>query len=115
MQKEAELVSSFIAEKFSDVPVVFTADMNAEPDSVPYAIMTRTLTDTRLAAPDCESFGTCHDAQPQDNADCIIDYVLCSADVTPLVYRTVTEGVNGRFVSDHFPVYADVTLKAEGK
>lgn len=112
VQKGAEMISAFIAEKFGEIPVVFTADMNAEPDSVPYAVMTRTLTDTRVAAPDCRSFGTYHDTQPQMYADCIIDYVLCSADVTPLVYRTVTEGVNGRYVSDHFPVYADVQFSA---
>ena len=113
VKKSAEQISAFIAERFPDVPVVFTADLNAEPDSVAYEIMTRTLSDTRLTAPDCQSFGTYHDAAPQDYSDCIIDYVLCSQNVTPLVFRTVTEGVNGRFVSDHFPIYADVTFAAQ--
>ena len=113
MPKEAEQITAFLAERFADVPIVFTADMNATPNSVPYRIMTQALTDTRLAAPDSQSFGTYHDAQPERYADEIIDYVLCSRDVTPLTYRTVTEGVNGRFVSDHFPIYADVCLPAQ--
>ena len=113
VRRSAELISAFLAERFSDVPVVFTADLNAGPGSTAYKILTETLSDTRLTAPDCQSYGTCHDAAPQEHPDWIIDYVLCSKDVEPLVYRTVTEGVNGRFVSDHFPIYADVCLTAE--
>ncbi len=40
----------------------------------------------------------------------VIDYVLVNDRVKPLVYRVVTEGIDGKLVSDHYPVYADVVI-----
>ena len=42
--------------------------------------------------------------------DYIIDYVLYAGAWEPVHYRTVTVGIDGRFVSDHFPIYADMKL-----
>ena len=112
VRESANMITALIAERFADVPVVFTADMNTTAGSEAYRIMTASLTDTRTAAPDSVSFGTFHGAHPETHAGYIIDYVLCSPDITPLVYRTITEGVNGRFVSDHFPIYADLRFPA---
>ena len=104
----AKMVADFIRTRFAGKHVVFTADMNAGPDSEAYRIMTALLQDTRLTAPDSKSYGTFHDGKPDVYTDWILDYILCGKTVTPLVFRTVTEGVNGRLVSDHFPLYADV-------
>ena len=41
----------------------------------------------------------------------VIDYILCSDDFHPTVFKTVTAGIDGRFVSDHFPIYADLERK----
>ena len=108
MRESAEMVKRFIEERFSDMPVVFTADMNAVPGSVPHRIMCAGLSDLRESAPDSKVCFTYRDTQDHADADCILDYVMASDDVTPLTFRTVTEGVNGRYVSDHFPIYADV-------
>ena len=106
-----QIVSRFIEEHFADVPVVFTADMNTDEHSETYATMTQSLTDTRLAAADCVAYGTFHAGQdPNRRADRYIDFVLCSADFDAVAYRTVTKGVDGRFTSDHFPIYADLSL-----
>ena len=110
MREGAKMVSGFIEANFADVPVVFTADMNAVPGSEPYRIMCGTLSDLRESAPDSTVCFTYRDTQDHVDADCILDYVLASDDVTPLTFRTVTEGINGRYVSDHFPIYADVTF-----
>ena len=108
------IVSRFIEEHFADVPVVFTADMNTGEKSETYATMTQSLIDTRLAAADCIAYGTFHAGQdPNRRADRYIDFVLCSADFDAAAYRTVTKGVDGRFTSDHFPIYADLIFKAE--
>lgn len=104
----AGIVSGFIAENFADVPVVFTADMNTRDTGAAYAAMTQTFSDTRLLAADAETFGTFHACQPETHADYVIDYVLCSPQFSVDAYRTVTKGVDGRFVSDHFPIYADL-------
>ena len=112
VRESAKMISAFIAEKFAGVPVVFTADMNATPGSTGYRIMTESLADARLTAPDCtdecRTIYTYHDGKPHGDELLILDYVLYGAGVNALSYRTVTEGVNGRFVSDHFPIYADV-------
>lgn len=117
VRESAKMISAFIAERFADVPVVFTADLNARPGSEGYNIMTETLFDARLTAPDCtdecRALGTFHDGKPEGRKLSQIDYILCGEGVTALSYRTVTDGVNGRFVSDHFPIYADLHFGAE--
>ena len=108
----ALIVNRFIEENFSDVPVVFTADMNTSDKGEAYATMTKDLTDTRLAAKDCVSYGTFHGGQdPSLKADYYIDFVLCSDNFDVAAYRTVTKGFNNRFTSDHFPIYADLKLR----
>ncbi len=115
VRESAKMISAFIAEKFDGVPVVFTADLNARPGSDGYNIMTEMLADARLTAPDCteecRALGTFHDGAPQERKRLSqLDHILYGAGVNALSYRTVTEGVNGRFVSDHFPIYADVSF-----
>ena len=106
------IVNRFIEENFSDVPVVFTADMNTTDKGEAYATMTQNLTDTRLAAKDCVSYGTFHGGHdPNKKADYYIDFVLCSDDFDVAAYRTVTKGFNNRFTSDHFPIYADLKFR----
>ena len=105
---EAQMVHDFICDKFSGVSVVFTADLNSKPDSEPYRIMTESLSDTRLCADDVQTYGTFHAAKPETHAQHYIDYVLCDPQTKALCYRTVTAGECGRFVSDHFPIYADL-------
>ena len=109
--QEAQMVSDFIRDNFGGMPVVFTADLNAQPDSEPYRIMTESLYDARLCADDVQTYGTFHAVKPETHAQYYIDYVLCSAQVHPLAYRTVTAGECGRFVSDHFPIYADLRFE----
>ena len=117
VRESAKMISAFIQEQFSDIPVVFTGDLNAQPGSAGYSILAETLTDARRTAPDCtdecRSLYTFHDGNPEEGWLAIIDYILCGEGVTAQSYRTVTEGVNGRFVSDHFPIYADVRFDAQ--
>jgi len=110
-KNEAEMVFAFIREKFSDMPAVFTADMNVLPDSEPYRIMTASLKDASLTSADSVKYGTFHNCKPQNMKEHTIDYVLYTGDWNPVHYRTVTVGVDGRYVSDHFPIYADMKLK----
>lgn len=107
-EEGAKIVNSFIAERFADVPVVFTADMNTTEKGTAFATMTQTLSDARTLAADAVPFGTFHACAPETHADYVIDFVLCSAQFSVDAYRTVTIGVDGRFTSDHFPIYADL-------
>ncbi len=114
VREGARMIVRFITEQFADLPVVFTADLNAQPGSTGYNIMCELLSDARLTAPDCtdecRGIYTFHDGKPGGTDLLTLDYVLCGTGVTALSYRTVTEGVNGRVVSDHFPIYADVRI-----
>ena len=107
----AEILNRFIEEHFSDLPVVFTADMNTGETGEAYATMTQNLLDTRYTAEDCVFYGTFHGGKdPARSANYRIDYILCSDDFEVASYRTVTQGVSERFTSDHFPIYADLYL-----
>ncbi|MCR5782855.1 MAG: endonuclease/exonuclease/phosphatase family protein [Clostridia bacterium] len=105
-----EIVNCYIEEHFAGIPVVFTADMNTKENGEAYKTMTTNLLNARHAAPDCVDYGTFHNCRPETHADSYIDFVLCSDDIDVLAYRTVTAGIDGRFVSDHFPIYADVMI-----
>ena len=106
----AGIVIRFIEENFTDTAVVFTADMNTQEETDTYRIMTTNLSDARFCADDAVSYGTFHGCSPETHADYTIDYILCSEGIQVDSYRVVTKGVDGRFTSDHFPVYADVRL-----
>ena len=110
-----EIVNRYIEEHFAGVPVVFTADMNTTEGGEAYGTMTTNLLNTRHEAADCEDFATFHACRPETHTNSYIDFVLCSKDVTTLAYRTVTAGIDGRFVSDHFPIYADVIIPGGGE
>ena len=105
----AQIVVRFIEEKFAGIPIVFTADMNTTEKGAAYAAMTQNLADTRVTAQDCQAYGTFHGGKdPSLRADYYIDFVLCSDAFDAAAYRTVTKGVDERFTSDHFPIYADL-------
>ncbi len=107
----AALVSAYIEGHFSDVPVVFTADMNTTEKGEACATMTQNLTDARCAAKDCVTFGTFHGGHdPNEKTGYYIDFVLCSSDFSVETYRTVTKGFSNRFTSDYIPIYADLKL-----
>ncbi len=105
-----KLIEKLIEEKFGDLPVVFTGDINSTPGSSVYNDMTAFgLSDTSLTAADSVYFETFHDGDATEES-VTLDYILANDKVTPLVFRTVTVGVYGRYVSDHFPIYADILI-----
>ena len=106
----ANAVTDFIKANFTDVPVVFTADINTFEGLEAYSTLTSVFDDTRKTARNCEYYGTFHACSPETHADYTIDFVLCPQGAEVKEYRTVTKGVDGRFVSDHFPIYADIVL-----
>lgn len=114
MGKEArenspKLISKLIKGKFKGLPVVFTADINSVPNSSVYnGMIDIGLNDASLIAADSLTYGTFHDGDAVNNTDETLDYILVNEKVDVAVYRTVTVGVYGRYVSDHFPIYADI-------
>lgn len=101
------------AKQFTDIPVVFTADMNVKEGSDNYNqfVTSDYFADTKFLAPDSMSYCTYHDTKPERHEDDIIDYVMINDGFEAVSYRVVTEGIDGRFVSDHYPIYADIIIK----
>ncbi len=101
------------AAEFTDMPVVFTADLNVIQGSDNYNqfINSKILRDTKFDTSDTMSYCTYHDTKPEKHAKDIIDYVLINDHFDTIAYRVVTEGIDGRYVSDHYPIYADIVIK----
>lgn len=101
------------AKEFADIPVVFTADMNVREGSENYNqfVNSGVLNDTKKLAPDTMDYCTYHDTKPQNHDGDVIDYVMINDNFEAVSYKVVTEGIDGRFVSDHYPVYADIIMK----
>ncbi len=100
------------AKQFTDIPVVFTADMNVVEGSDNYNQFVNSdyFEDTKYRAPDSMNYCTYHDTKPQLHKNDVIDYVMINEGFEALAYKVVTEGIDGRFVSDHYPIYADIVL-----
>ncbi|MBR3869161.1 MAG: endonuclease/exonuclease/phosphatase family protein [Clostridia bacterium] len=101
------------AKEYKDLPVVFTADMNIVEGTEHYESMVAdgTLKDTKYTAEDTMDYLTFHDLKPAENEGRILDYVMVNDKFDANVYKVVTAGVDGRFVSDHYPVYADIVIR----
>lgn len=101
------------AKAYKDLPVVFTADMNISEGSDAYNRMTAEdgLIDTKTIAEDTMDYLTYHDRMPMTHAGSVIDFVMVNENFDALVYKVVTAGIDGNYVSDHFPIYADIVIK----
>ncbi len=99
--------------EYKDLPVVFTADMNIVEGTEHYNNMVAdgALRDTKYVAEDTMDYLTFHNLKPAENEGRILDYVMINDKFDAKVYKVVTAGVDGRFVSDHYPVYADIVMK----
>ena len=101
------------AKSFVDIPVVFTADMNVVEGTENYNQFVNSdyFDDTKKLAPDTMHYCTYHDTKPDEHKDEVIDYVMINKGFKALKYVVMTEGLDGRFVSDHYPIYAEIEIK----
>ena len=53
---------------------------------------------------------TYHDTKPTQHDGDVIDYVMINDKFSADTYRVVTAGIDGKYVSDHFPIYADLKV-----
>ncbi len=109
-QKNSAALISERAKTFGDMPIVFTADMNVKENSTAYDTMTTlgVFKDTKREAPDTMDYLTYHNTKPQNHQGHVLDYVMINDNLSALSYKVVTAGIDGRYVSDHFPIYADL-------
>lgn len=105
----AEMINDFAAQ-YQDIPVVYTADMNFDEGSAYYNAMldAGVLSDTKKTAENTMDYLTYHDAKPVLHTGEVIDFIMINNKFDAEVYKVVTAGVDGNYVSDHFPIYADI-------
>ncbi len=106
-----EMILDF-ASRHCDLPVVFTADMNIREGAEPYNVLENSgvLKDTKFLAPDTMDYLTFHGTKPSLNEGKVIDFIFVNELLDPNVYKVVTAGINGEYVSDHFPIYCDMEI-----
>ena len=116
-QESARLIRRRLATLANGLPVIVTGDLNADPASAPYRILTRdTITGAILPLRDAFSASRIGHYGPTSTWTAFraiepgrrIDYVLVSDDVTVLTHGILPDSWDGRFPSDHLPVVASV-------
>jgi endonuclease/exonuclease/phosphatase family metal-dependent hydrolase len=111
-RESAKLLLKKIEEIAGDHPVICVGDFNATPDSEPIATMQRALRDARSisAAPPYGPLETFNAFRVDTPAAQRLDYIFVSSGVKVLRYAVLTDSIDARFPSDHFPVLARISL-----
>jgi endonuclease/exonuclease/phosphatase family metal-dependent hydrolase len=114
-QESARLIRLRLAALAGALPVVVTGDLNADPQSVPYRILTRDTIAGAIAplrdAFDASAGGHYGPTSTWNAFTAIepgrrIDYVLASPELPVLAHAILPDSWDGRFPSDHLPVMA---------
>lgn len=93
--------------KYVNYPIILTGDFNVTPDSEVYAAVL--LKDTRIASGYSAKCSTYHGyGTYSDEENMIIDYCFVSEGVAVKSYLVATDKIDGQYVSDHYPIVAEV-------
>lgn len=105
-QSEGAKIIAERADTYKGVPTIVTGDFNVTPDSGAYKTITAAgFEDSRFIAPETDERGTYHGfGQCEDN----IDFIFVKNGFKPVSFRTVTDLIDGKFPSDHYPVIAEL-------
>lgn len=111
--ESARLILNFIYKNTSDLPVIVTGDFNSGPSQEPYLILTNPgngLQDVCLLAnnpPACSesSFNGFGNSDEKER----IDLILLKGSWTVLSVQMLKEKKGEMFISDHWPVFAEIS------
>ena len=98
------------SKEYEDIPAVFTADMNVKEGSDNYKQIAQNsiFKDTKYTAENVYDYITYHDRYPEKHEGWVIDYCFANEGFEAITYGVVTESPSKYYVSDHFPIYADL-------
>lgn len=95
-----------------ELPFVLTGDLNLTPDTAPLQKLSAVLTDAFIAAPiKLGPAGTFTGFRHDVPATRRIDYIFVSPQVEVINFATLTDAINGRYPSDHFPLMSTLHLR----
>ncbi len=108
----AEKLAIWAEEFMKEGPLIITGDFNADAEkSVPWTTLTKTLQDSwHIATKRVGPKVTWSAFAPPVADGNRIDWILISPGITSTHCETFTYEEGGRYPSDHFPVYAELTL-----
>lgn len=107
MQKLQEITSVY-----PNISVVLTGDFNETEGMAAYNTAAGELNEARIVADTTETKGTYQD-WGKLNSDEPIDFIFISQSTKAIKYQ-VLDDISGGYVSDHFGIYAELLLKANG-
>ena len=115
--ESAKLLLQKVKEIAGNNPVIVTGDFNASDEDEPIKIIVDKsnaahLTDSKLISlsPHYGPDGTFNGFQTKEVDDKAIDHIFIKNNLKVLKHATISESWNGRFSSDHFPVFAQISL-----
>ena len=116
-RQSARLILQQLDQRAQEMPVFVTGDLNATREDSAYLCITEGtggLTDTWRASVHGQYGGTqtFNAFQESLRPGYTIDFVLVRNTGRVLYYATIAERWDGRYVSDHYPVFAEVELQA---
>jgi endonuclease/exonuclease/phosphatase family metal-dependent hydrolase len=116
-RESAKMVLQKVKEIAGTTPVVFTGDFNSRPSDEPIQIITDKnnplhLTDSKeiSVTPHYGPTGTFNGFQSKERDDDPIDYIFLKGKWKVGKHATLSQTWNGRFASDHFAVFAKISL-----
>ncbi|MBC7850085.1 MAG: endonuclease/exonuclease/phosphatase family protein [Chitinophagaceae bacterium] len=117
-RSSAELLLKKIAEIAKGKQVIITGDFNAKPADEPIQVILNPADANRLAdskdlsvQPHYGPTGTFNGFQSKETDDKPIDYIFLKGKFKVLQHATLSQTWQGRFSSDHFPVFARLILQ----
>jgi len=116
--ESAKLLLKFAKQIAGTIPYIVTGDFNANPEQEPIKIMLNAkdplhLTDTKTISetPHFGPTGTFNGFHSKEISDLPIDHIFIKHAITVLQHATLSQTWEGRFSSDHFPVFARVVIQ----
>jgi endonuclease/exonuclease/phosphatase family metal-dependent hydrolase len=116
-RESASLLLKKIHEIADSSVVILTGDFNAIPSDDPIQIITKLsdplhFTDTKELSkqPHYGPTGTSNGFQSRETRNDPIDYIFINKGITVLQHATLSQTWQGRFSSDHFPVFARLVI-----
>jgi endonuclease/exonuclease/phosphatase family metal-dependent hydrolase len=116
-RESAKIVLNKVKEIAGNVPAIFTGDFNAQPSDEPIMVImdasnplhltdSKEITQTQHYGPT----GTFNGFQSKEVNDQPIDYIFIKGKWKVLKHATISQSWQGKFASDHFAVFARVSL-----
>jgi endonuclease/exonuclease/phosphatase family metal-dependent hydrolase len=117
-KESASLLKKKVDSMAGSLPVIITGDFNSKPDDEPIRVLLDNrdplrFTDTKEISltPHFGPAGPFNAFQAKEVDSLPIDYIFVKKKIKILKHATLSQTWEGRFSSDHFPVYAKLMLE----